>query len=95
VQALGRMREQFLFVYRASLHWHAVPDRGDRFVQPRCTIDDEELGRRRFNIGRNTWRFPEYDLDFKMRAKCSRAETAIEVVIESGTGMLPEQVYLM
>jgi hypothetical protein len=54
VQALGRMREQIpVLVNRASLHWHAVPDRGDRFVQPRCTIDDEELGRRKFNIGRN------------------------------------------
>ena len=45
--------------------------------------------------GHPPWRFPEYDLVFKMRAKCPRAGTAIEVVIERGRGMLPEQVYLM
>ena len=43
--------------------------------------------------GTSPWRFSEYDLVFKMRAKCPRAGTAIEVVIERGRGMLPEQVY--
>ena len=45
--------------------------------------------------GTSPWRFSEYDLAFKMRAKCPRAGTAIEVVSERGRGMLPEQVYLM
>src|SRR5215204_4246121 len=44
VQALGRMREQVpVLVNRASLHRNAVPHGGDRVLEPRRAIDDEEL----------------------------------------------------
>ena len=45
VQALGSVREQItVLVNRAALHRHAVPYGGDRLVEPRRAIDDEELG---------------------------------------------------
>ena len=28
----------------APLHRHAIPDGGNRLVEPRCAVDDEELG---------------------------------------------------
>ena len=45
VQALGRVGQQVpVLVDRAALHRHAVPDGGDRLLQPRRAVDDEELG---------------------------------------------------
>ena len=45
MQALGGMREQVpVLVNRAALHRHAVPDGGNRLVEPRRAVDDEELG---------------------------------------------------
>src|ERR1022692_566168 len=45
MQALGRMCQQVsVLVNRAALHRHAVPDGGNRLVEARRAIDDEELG---------------------------------------------------
>ena len=45
VQALGGMGEQVaVLVNCAPLHRHAIPDGGNRLVEPRCAVDDEELG---------------------------------------------------
>src|SRR6202034_2584408 len=45
MQALGGMREQVsVLVNRAALHRHPVPDRGNRLVEPRRAVDNEELG---------------------------------------------------
>ena len=44
VQALGRVGEQVaMLMNRAALKRHAVPDGGDRLLQPRCAVDDQEL----------------------------------------------------
>ncbi len=44
MQAIRRMREQVpVLVHGAALHWHAVPNNGDRAVEPRRAIDDEEF----------------------------------------------------
>ena len=46
MQALGRMREKVsVLVDRAALDRHAVPDGGNRLVEPRCAVDNEELRR--------------------------------------------------
>src|SRR5580704_439296 len=45
VQALRGMGEQVsVLVDRAALHRHSVPDGGNRLVESRRAIDDEELG---------------------------------------------------
>ena len=45
VQALGGMGEQVaVLVNCAPLHRHAIPDGGNRLVEPRRAVDDEELG---------------------------------------------------
>src|SRR5450631_1259113 len=45
MQPLGGMRQKVsVLVNRAALYRHSVPDRGDSLVEPRRTIDDEELG---------------------------------------------------
>ena len=45
MQALGRVREKVpVLVDRAALDRHAVPDGGDGLVEPRCAVDNEELG---------------------------------------------------
>src|ERR1700692_1074065 len=45
MQALGGVREKVpMLVDRAALHRHAVPDGGNRLVEPRRAIDNEELG---------------------------------------------------
>jgi len=44
MQPLGRMREQIpVLVDRAALDRHAVPHGGDRLLQPRRAVDNEEL----------------------------------------------------
>jgi hypothetical protein len=44
VQALGGVRQQVpVLVHRAALDRHAVPDGGDRLLEPRRAVDDEEL----------------------------------------------------
>src|SRR6266516_7228653 len=45
VQALGRVREEIaMLVNRAPLDRHSVPDGGNRLLEPRRAVDDEELG---------------------------------------------------
>lgn len=45
MQTLGRVRQQVpVLVDCAALHRHAVPDGRDGLVEPRRTVDDEELG---------------------------------------------------
>ena len=45
VQPLGRMRQEVaVLMDRAPLHWQAVPHDGNRALQARSTINDEELG---------------------------------------------------
>src|SRR5438046_2558517 len=45
VQTLGCVRQQVpVLVDRAALDRYAVPDGGDRVLEPRRAIDDEELG---------------------------------------------------
>src|SRR5258708_28641256 len=45
MQALGRVRQQVpMLVNRAALDRNAVPNGGDRLVEPRRAVDDEELG---------------------------------------------------
>src|ERR1700684_3662708 len=45
VQALRRMCQQIpVLVNRAPLPRHCVPDGGNRLVEPRRAVDDEELG---------------------------------------------------
>src|SRR5260370_2342792 len=45
MQALGRVRQQVpMLVTRAALDRNAVPNGGDRLVEPRRAVDDEELG---------------------------------------------------
>ena len=44
MQALGRVGEQIaMLMHGAPLYWYAVPDGGDRLLQPRRAVDDEEL----------------------------------------------------
>src|SRR3981081_1135649 len=46
VQAFGCMRQQVaMLVNRAPLPRHGVPNGGDRVVEPRRAVDEEELGR--------------------------------------------------
>ena len=46
VQALGRVREEIaMLVNRAPLDRHTVPDGGNRLLEPRRAVDEEELGR--------------------------------------------------
>ena len=45
VQALGGMGEQVaVLVNCAWLHGHVISDGGNRFVERRCVVDNEELG---------------------------------------------------
>src|SRR5215831_10455859 len=45
MQALRGVREEIpVLMNRASLHRHAVPNGGDRALEPRAAIDDEEIG---------------------------------------------------
>jgi hypothetical protein len=45
VQELGGARQQVpVLVHRAAPHRRAFPDGSDRFLEPRCAVDDEELG---------------------------------------------------
>src|ERR1022692_3211347 len=44
MQTLGCVREEIaVLVNRAALHRHAVPHGGNRLVEARCAVDDEEL----------------------------------------------------
>ena len=45
MQALRGVGEEItMLVHRAPLHRHAIPNGGDRALEPRAAIDDEEIG---------------------------------------------------
>src|ERR1017187_4792509 len=45
MQALRGMREKVpVLMNRAALDRHSVPDGGDGLIEPRCAVDNEELG---------------------------------------------------
>lgn len=45
LQPLGRIRQKIaVLLDRAALHRYAVPDAGDRAIEPRRAVHDEELG---------------------------------------------------